>query len=318
MTLIPKPPETWPERGQDLYFEYAQQRQQRSRHTREYLRQLSRFLRFQAEQGFSFRDFPQHLVESYLDAVQPRQQRKELSVLRPWMRFLYRRKELLLPVHEDYPGSHLPHYGRRSPLSHEQILQAFELFPLDTPQGLRDRAILEVAYGTAMRREEIINLELPDVDLAEGWVFLRDTKNNRQRKVPLTRWAWHFLKRYLAEARPLLASPLSSKSLWLNRFGQKLHLSGINQRLSKVYRVEKTLGFAFTPHQLRHSAATHLLTAGASLRVVQELLNHAKMASTAHYTHLTPQYLKDMHERFHPRNHALGAGIFDTDPNSEE
>lgn len=305
--------EGWPERARELYAEFERQRRQKSRHSRDYLRNLGRFLAFQAELGFLFREFPPSLINAHLDRFTPKQQRQQLTILRPWMRFLYRRRELLTPLHEDYSGAHLPLYGRRPPLTHEQILQVFGLVPLDTPRGLRDRAFLEMAYGTAMRRAELINLDLPDLELSEGWVFLKDTKNNRQRKVPLTYWALFYTRRYLEEARPLLASPLSSTALWLNRFGQRLALTGFNQILDRGYRVQDHLDFSFTLHQLRHSAATHMLTAGASLRAVQELLGHVEIASTSHYTHLTPYDLKEMHERFHPRNQALGVGFFDLD-----
>ncbi len=302
--------EGWPERARELYAEFERQRRQKSRHSRDYLRNLGRFLAFQAERGLLFREFPPSLINAYLEKFTPKQQRTQLGILRPWMRFLYRRRELLSPLHEDYSGAHLPLYGRRPPLTHEQILQVFHLVPLDTSRGLRDRAFLEMAYGTAMRRAELINLDLADVELGEGWVFLRNTKNNRQRKVPLTYWASHYLRRYLEEARPLQTSPLSSTALWLNRFGQRLALSGLRQSLHRGHRIQDHLDFPFTLHQLRHSAATHMLTAGASLRAVQELLGHGDIASTGHYTHLNPYDLKEMHERFHPRNQAIGAGFF--------
>lgn len=304
-------PEDWPLRARQLLAEYARRRAQKSRHARDHLRQLHRFLQFQSKHGASFRDFSKTVVYGYLVGFTARQARHWLTILRPWMRFLFQRKELLQPHHEDFSGAHLPLYGRRAALTYEQVLIVLNLPPLDTPQGLRDRALLEMAYGTGMRKGELLALDLGDLDLGEGFVFVKDSKNNRQRKVPLTGWARHFLRRYLEESRPQLTSPLSSNTLWLNRYGTRLYRTAINLRLKKYYHVRKALGgvpFAF--HQLRHSAATHLLVAGAPLVVVKELLGHSCIESTAIYTHLTPAHLLEMHHRFHPRNSPEWAGVF--------
>jgi integrase/recombinase XerD len=194
-------------------------------------------------------------------------------------------------------------------------LQVLDLPPLDEPEGLRDRAILEMAYGSAMRRSELVYLDLADVDLATGLVSIRQAKNYCQRTVPLTHWALHYLRRYLQEARPQLASPLSLNALWLSETGHRLSKNRLGQRLMHVYMAEETLGFAFTLHQLRHACATHLLNSGAPLRDVQELLGHLHLNSTATYTHLTPARLRQVHRRCHPRN---DPGYFPDSGNSSE
>ena len=120
--------------------------------------------------------------------------------------------------------------------------------------------------------------------------------------MPLTRWALHCLQRYLKEARPQLLSPLSLNALWLRPTGRRFHKDMLVQRLRLVYLVREKLGFAFTLHQIRHACATHLLTSGASVREVQELLGHVKINSTQTYTHITPGDLQRVHLRCHPRN----------------
>jgi len=306
----PEPPAFWPPRSQELYQAFYRNRQQRTVVARYEMFCLDAFFRHQEQQGLSFRDFPQTSVEKYLEKFRPARRRLVLGTLRAWLRFLHRRKELLLPLHEAFGEWAFPGYARRHALSHTQVLQVFNLVPVDDPNGLRDRAFLEMAYGTAMRRGELLALELADLDLAAATVIVRRTKNDRQRLMPLTRWALHYLQRYLTEARPYFTSPLSSNTLWLNDRGGQLDAGRIGHRLAKVYQVQKRLGFAFTLHQLRHSAATHLLSAGASLMAVKELLGHVELNSTAIYTHRTPVHLVQVHDRCHPRNQAEWAGAF--------
>jgi len=304
----PVAPKDWPERAKEVFEEYARQRLQKHARGRDHLLRLLKFLRFQVQHGASFRDFS--VLDNYLKHFTQRRNRGHLIDIRAWMSFLYQRKELLLPVHEDYPVGHLPRYSRRLPLSHEQVLQVMSAVVGDSPPELRDRAWLEVAYGSALRRSELQALDLPDLDLNEGWVFLKNTKNRQQRKVPLTQWAVHCLSRYLEEGRPHLTSPLSSKALWLNHFGGRMDPGRLSYRLIHNYEIRKKLDFHFVPHQLRHTAATQMLLAGAGIRAVQELLGHKDLASTAHYTHLSPGHLRDMHQRFHPRN-LMAAGLFE-------
>jgi integrase/recombinase XerD len=310
MKKTPESPATWPALARELYQAFYRQRQQHTVVARYEMFCLDGFFQYQGHQGLGFRDFPLAAVEDYLRRFGPARRRNVLGTLRAWLRFLYRRKELLLPLHESFQEWVFPSYERRSALSHAQVLQIFHLIPLDHPNGLRDRAFLEMAYGTAMRRGEMLGLELGDLDLAGATLFVQKAKSRQQRRVPLTRWALHYLQRYLADARPHLSSPLSSNTLWLNDRGGPLDAGRIGHRLAKVYQVRKRLGFAFTLHQLRHAAATHLLTAGASLLAVKELLGHVELNSTAIYTHRTPVHLVQIHDRCHPRNQAEWAGAF--------
>jgi site-specific recombinase XerD len=187
-------------------------------------------------------------------------------------------------------------------LTYEEVCQFLRVFPLDDPLGLRDRAYLELAYATGMRRAELGRLDLAHVDLTTNLVHILKAKNCYARVVPINRWARHFLIRYLEEVRPLLTSPLSANALWLNRRGRRMHPGLVYLRLAKNYPLGKLLGFKVTPHQLRHACATHLLQSGAPLRAVQELLGHRDINSTAIYTHITPTHLKAVHDRCHPRN----------------
>ena len=292
------PPSAWPPHAQALYWEFQRKISQKLKSAHAYLLRLDQFFHYQEQAGYSFREFPQSLLGEYFNLHGTR----HVITLRIWLRFLFQRKELLMPLHTElnYPR---PIYRRRAILSYEQVLQLLKLPPLDEAAGLRDRAFLELAYGTGMRHGELEALDLSDVDLHSGWVYIREAKNAYQRKVPLTHWAIHFISRYLQESRPLLVTPLSPpNALWLNALGKRFARHCMGQRLHGLYRVKKTLGFPLTLHHLRHACATHLLAGGASLRDVQELLGHRDIRSTQIYTHITPVYLRSVHERCHPRN----------------
>ena len=296
-----RPPESWPPEGCQLYWDFQRHMTQRVKSVRQFFLVLHGFLNYQAQLGLAFREFPQATTDAYIEAQTPHNRRTIASALRVWTRFLFARKALLVAVHEEIPRPPAPR-TRRKLLSHDQVLQLLQLPWLDEPCGLRDRTYLEMAYGSGLRPAESAALDIADVDLNAGQVHIGDPKNSYQRIVPLTGWTLHFLRRYLEEARPQLSTPLSPSSLWLNAEGKRAHVSLVNSRLEKVYRARERLGFSVTVYQLRHACATHMLTAGADLREVQELLGHRVLQSTQTYTHITPSTLLSVHERCHPRN----------------
>lgn len=160
------------------------------------------------------------------------------------------------------------------------------------PQGLRDRAILELLYATGMRVSELANLSVSDVHTDLG--FLRCVgKGSKERIVPVGRTAVRAVRAYLAKRRP--AAPL-----FLGRGGTRLTRQMI-WHLIRRYATQARLAKRITPHTLRHSFATHLLERGADLRVVQELLGHANIATTQIYTHVDQGRLKKIHQQYHPR-----------------
>ncbi len=171
----------------------------------------------------------------------------------------------------------------------------------DGKKGIRDRALLELLYAAGLRVSEAANLKLTDLHLEAG--FLRCLgKGGRERIVPVGRQALNWLERYLTEVRPTLLrnGKTEMKQLFLNRFGQPLSRQSIWE-LIKAYALKAGLKKPVSPHTLRHSFATHLLEAGADLRVVQELLGHATIATTQIYTHVDRTRLKAIHAKYHPR-----------------
>ena len=253
---------------------------------------LDKFFRYQAEQGFVFYEFPDSLIQSYLKQFSPFYRPKWVSLIRCWLAYLYKKKVLLLPLHQDLKAK--PHPPRRRTLlSYEQVMIVLELPLGNDPESLRDRAFLEMAYATGMRQGELVALDLPDIDLADGVIHIGEAKNRHQRRVPLTSWARHYLERYLRQGRPQLASPLSLNSaLWLRTSGERIYKYQIGKRLTVVYEMRKNLGFHATLHQLRHACATHLLRGGASVVAVKELLGHRDTKSTEIYTRSRPFIFK--------------------------
>jgi integrase/recombinase XerD len=175
---------------------------------------------------------------------------------------------------------------------------------LAQPEGeralaLRDRALFELAYASGLRVSELIGLQREQIDL-RGKVVTVMGKGGRQRNVPFGRAAQGALRAYLERARPRLAARARQDSVFLNARGGPLSRMGF-WKILRGHARGAGLASRVHPHALRHSFATHLLQNGADLRVVQELLGHASVATTAIYTHLDRAYVREVHRTFHPR-----------------
>jgi integrase/recombinase XerD len=172
-----------------------------------------------------------------------------------------------------------------------------------TSQGIRDRALLETLYATGMRIGEWGKVRVQDVDLTTQTLHIRHAKGGTPRMVPLGQHAVQWLHRYLEEVRPRMiqARPVEG-ALFVGRGGRALGIMQVRNLLRQYKRVagiRKTV----TPHILRHSCATHLMNAGASLPTIQELLGHRRLSSTVLYTRVAPMDVKATHERYHPGSH---------------
>ncbi|HOW42531.1 MAG TPA: site-specific tyrosine recombinase XerD [Candidatus Omnitrophota bacterium] len=170
---------------------------------------------------------------------------------------------------------------------------------LRTPQGIRDKAILETMYATGMRVSEAVHLKLDGINLEVG--FLRCIgKGNKERIIPLGKKAIASLQRYLTVSRPKFLKQKTSDALFVSRLGQRISRQSL-WKLIKMYARQARIKKAIKPHILRHSFATHLLEYGADLRSVQEMLGHANIATTQIYTHINKDRLKTIHRMYHPR-----------------
>jgi integrase/recombinase XerD len=198
------------------------------------------------------------------------------------------------PLLSPKTGSYLP-----ETLHEVQIVTLLESIDTTRPLGSRDLAILELFYASGLRLAEVCTVRLETLDLDDG--FIRVTgKGNKTRIVPVGRRARVALEHYLANERPKLVKPHTSSHLFLSVRGGPLSPDRVRQIVkhrAKQAGIEQNM----YPHLLRHSFATHLLQNGADLRVIQELLGHADIATTQIYTHVDDQRLKKVHQQFHPR-----------------
>jgi integrase/recombinase XerD len=168
-----------------------------------------------------------------------------------------------------------------------------------TAEGLRDRAVLETLYGAGLRVSELVGLDVDDVDLQDGSVRVLG-KGSKEREVPLGRYARDAIGAYLTRVRPEFASARSRSALFLNRRGGRLTRQSVAKILARQTRLAGVRAHV-SPHVLRHSFATHLLDGGADVRVVQELLGHASVATTQVYTLVTKEHLREVYYSTHPR-----------------
>jgi integrase/recombinase XerD len=169
----------------------------------------------------------------------------------------------------------------------------------DSLEAKRDVAMLQLLYASGMRVSELIMLNLGDVDVADGSVRCFG-KGSKERIIPIHPRAAHLVDEYINNVRSKLLRDDEEQALFLNRRGQRLTRQGLWQKL-KEYAKEAGLNKDITPHTLRHSFATHMLSGGADLRYVQEMLGHANIATTQIYTHLTSEHVRNSYERAHPR-----------------
>ena len=265
---------------------------------------LSRFLNHLRGKGVQeIRDVGKFDVRGFLLALKKEKLSaktivRNLVAIRTFFRFLVQEGILETNPVEDLES---PKVAKTLPeiLTLKEIEQLLEQPNLQTPLGMRDRAMLEILYATGMRVSELTHLPTHQVNLEGGYVLLYG-KGSKERIVPLGSEAIKRVTLYLKESRGILAKGKESPSLFINRSGKGMSRQGLWKNL-KNYTRRAGLRKRITPHLLRHSFASHLLEGGADLRSVQMMLGHADISSTQIYTHVTGERLKKIHQRYHPR-----------------
>ncbi len=222
----------------------------------------------------------------------------EIAALRAFYRFA--ENEKLLPVNVAENLS-LPRRWKRLPkaLSGDEIERLLTPETPETPSGLCDEAVLELAYASGLRLAELRGLRLEQLHLEAGFINVIG-KGNKERVVPVGQKAIAALQRYLEAGRPKLVTARSPGTVFLTKRGTPFAAVTLWLRIKQRVR-RAGIARNVTPHMLRHSFATHLLEHGADLRVIQELLGHANISTTEIYTHVAGNRLRDVHRRFHPR-----------------
>ena len=224
--------------------------------------------------------------------------RRQISTLRTYFRFLVSEGHVTTDPSDRLD---LPKTWRTLPdvLSRDEIEALLAAPNPDESLAWRDRALLEIGYGTGARVSELVGLGIKDVWYDEGLIRVIG-KGSKERLVPIGRRALGATALYAREVRPTLDRGLGKERLFLNARGRPLTRVGawgVVKRCAKSAGIDKRV----TPHTLRHTFATHLLEGGADLRAVQEMLGHADLATTQIYTHVDRDYLLKMHKTYHPR-----------------
>ena len=225
---------------------------------------------------------------------------RKLASIKAFYRFLtaerYIRRNPAEVLEAANRGLHLPKV-----LSVAEVDALLDTPNLGTPDGYRDKTMLEFLYATGMRVSELVNVPLKNVDLKMEYVIVMG-KGSKERMLPLGRTALHYLEHYISVVRPQLlhGKPDSSKALFVTGWGGPMTRERFYE-IIVAYGQSAGLSKKVTPHMLRHSFATHLLNNGTDLRVVQELLGHADISTTQIYTHLDIERLREVYDKTHPR-----------------
>lgn len=286
------------------YVSYLEVEKNASPYTvRNYSSDLIDFLNFLRDKGVnSLKEVDRHILRDYLSRLTDKgivkaSLARKLSAIRSFYRYLMREGIL---SQNPLEGTSSPKQDKRLPsfLTIEEVKRLLSAPNLSTPQGLRNRALIELIYASGLRVSELakLNLEQLDLDSREIRVW---GKGSKERVALMGKPAASALASYLKEGRPKLLGQKKSSALFINRQGERL----IERRVQKI--IEECakgagIGKRVYPHLLRHSFATHLLDGGADLRVVQELLGHSSLSSTQVYTHVTRSQAKKIYLKAHP------------------
>jgi len=290
----------------DRYIQYLEAERNASPYTvRNYKDDLLDFLYFLKKKKIDpldetkvdrhvLRDYLSHLVER---GIAKNSIARKLSAIRSFFRYLVR--EEIIPKNPIEQVSS-PKLDRRLPsfLTREEMEKLLNAPDLATPLGQRDRAILELLYASGLRVSELVSLTPEQVDLNSNEIRVWG-KGSKERMVLMGQPAAEALKNYIGEGRLKLMGKKKSSALFLDRYGQRLTERSV-QRLLEQYAKKAGIGKRVHPHMLRHTFATHMLDGGADLRVVQELLGHARLTSTQIYTHVTKGQARKVYLSAHP------------------
>ncbi len=233
------------------------------------------------------------------DGLSERSVARGLSALRGFYRFCLAAGRIDEDPTELVKAKELP---RRLPkaLSRAEVVAILEQPDTEKPAGLRDRAMLEVAYGSGLRVSELVALQLNDLELEEGFIRCRG-KGGKERLVPLGGEARRWVEAYLGRSRPRYCRRHQEAFLFLTQQGAPMTRQWFGKVLKKYAQHAGVSEEKVSPHVLRHSFATHLLEGDADLRAVQAMLGHARIATTEVYTHVDRSRLRRVYDRYHPR-----------------
>jgi integrase/recombinase XerD len=267
-----------------------------------YKRDITQFSFFLKKKKISFNKIDTILLLNYMSYLKQRLLSsssilRKMASLKAFFRFLMQEDMIIAnpikTIQSPKKEMRLPSF-----LTYEEVDSLLSVPDIQSLLGLRDKAILETLYATGMRVSEVIGLNLSDVNLGAGFVRIFG-KGEKERVVPIGKIASSFLEKYVNEIRPKLVN-YETNSLFLNWRGGSLSRQSV-WKMIKRYAILAGIRKKLSPHTLRHSFATHLLSRDVDLRALQKMLGHSDISTTQIYTHLDDKRLKTMHLKFHPR-----------------
>ena len=289
----------------DAYLTHLRVERRLADHTLEsYGRDLQRLAEFAAALERPLHHLDRRDLERFVDGLMneglsPRSVARTVAAVRGFYRFAVLARHLDANPADDLQA---PRAWPALPkcLAVDEVDKLIEQPDIQTPRGLRDRALIEVLYATGLRVSELIRLRASDLNL-EGGYLSTVGKGSKQRIVPIGDQASEWLTRYIRDGRPKLLRQRTSPWLFVNaKQGSSLSRVGF-WKVLKTYGRAAGLSRTLSPHVLRHSFATHLLEHGADLRSIQMMLGHADLSTTQIYTHVLEARLRAVYDRFHPR-----------------
>ncbi|CDE11290.1 tyrosine recombinase XerD [Clostridium sp. CAG:354] len=286
-----------------LFLEFLQKDKKLSNNTlQSYKRDITQYESYINEENLQYLKVTKDDIKKYLENLKNIGKKtstisRNLASIRSFYQYLVRTKKI---KEDPTEGIQSPKVEKRVPsvLSSKEVELLLEQPKAVDLKGIRDKAMLEFAYATGMRVTEIINLNIEDVNLKEGYVSC--TNANKQRNIPLGAISINALKEYIKKARPYLIKSEDEKSLFVNINGKRLTRQGF-WKIVKFYKEQAHIDKDITPHVLRHSFATHLLQNGADLKAIQVMLGHSDISSTQVYMQFQDEGLKNIYKKAHPR-----------------
>jgi tyrosine recombinase XerC len=287
------------------FIAYLKHEKNASPHTiSNYQRDILQLAQYLENKKINLRDIDNIMLRGFLASLYGKGEKKstvgrKLAAIRSFFQFCVKRHWM-----DDNPAKVVstPKQDKPVPsfLSEEEMQDFLDLPQTAKPLDKRDKAMLELLYATGIRVSELVGINMEDVKFTERLIRIKG-KGKKERLVPFGRMAEESLRSYLRVRSLISKGQVEERPLFLNYRGRKLSARSVERTVDKYIR-RSAMRRKISPHSLRHSFASHLLSRGADLRVIQELLGHESLATTQKYTHLDLQHLIEVYRKSHPRS----------------
>jgi len=237
-------------------------------------------------------------IRSMKKTISSKSLARKLTAIKSFHHFLLIEKEVETDVAKGFAS---PKVEKSLPqvLSINEVVSILEQVDKTKPLGLRNAALLELIYGSGLRVSELLDIQMEDIHLNQGYIMVRG-KGSKERMVPISDMSTVALRNYIVKGREQLLSEIKTIFLFVNQSGSRLSRQGFFKLLKKLAH-DAGVQTECSPHTLRHSFATHLLENGMDLRTLQSLLGHEDISTTQIYTHISQKRIKEIYKTAHPR-----------------